>query len=187
MNSEISSDRKLFEDEVIQYLNGLYCYALNLSRNEEEAQDLVQETYERALKSYRQYRLGTNARAWLFAILRNTFLNIRRQAQKNPVKTRFEEQEEIALATIPVTPPLGTDPQKEFLRKLLVKDIKNALNRLPEEFKSAVILCDIEGFSYKEIASVLSVPIGTVRSRIHRGRAYLQKMLYEWQKRYGRK
>ena len=174
-------DRQLFEDEVMRYLDGLYCYALHLARNDEDACDLVQETYARAFKAYRQYELGTNARAWLFTILRNTFLNRIRKAKRSPVKARFEEQEEIASA-IPdsVQPPLGTDPETELIRDEMREDIQAAMSRLPESFRSAVILCDVEGFSYKEISSILDVPVGTVRSRIHRGRAMLQKMLAKW-------
>ncbi|MBN1435052.1 sigma-70 family RNA polymerase sigma factor [Candidatus Fermentibacterales bacterium] len=172
--------RKQFEDEVVQYLDGLYCYALHLTRNDEDACDLVQETYARAFRAYEQYQLGTNARAWLFAILRNTFLNRLRKARRNPVRTHFEEQEELSSAMEPVEPPLGTDPETETIRDEMRRDIRKALSRIPESFRSAVVLCDVEGFSYKEISSILGVPIGTVRSRIHRGRAMLQKMLEKW-------
>lgn len=172
--------REMFEEEVLQYLDGLYGYALHLARNAEDACDLVQETYARAFKAYQQYELGTNARAWLFAILRNTFLNRIRKARRNPVKTHFEQQEEIASVIEAGEPPLGTDPETELIRDQMRQDIQDALPRLPESFRSAVVLCDVEGFSYKEISSVLKVPTGTVRSRIHRGRAMLQKMLARW-------
>ncbi len=171
-----------FEAEVLGFLDGLYGYALHLTRNPDDAADLVQETYARAFRARGQYRLGTNARAWLFAILRNTFLNDRRAAGRSPRtvscewldEVKGEEQEGFAS-------PHSPDPQRRFVTGLMRQDIEKALLALPEEFRSAVVLCDVEEMSYAEIAQVLDIPIGTVRSRIHRGRAILRRSLSEWQ------
>lgn len=171
-----------FEVEVLQYLDGLYGYAIHLTRNPEDASDLVQETYARAFKARSQYRLGTNARAWLFAILRNTFLNDRRAACRSPKTVSCDWLDELAGEDQDgYESPRSPDPQKSFLAGLMREDIERALNRLPEEFRSAVVLCDVEEMSYAEIAQILAIPIGTVRSRIHRGRAILRRLLIEWQ------
>jgi RNA polymerase sigma-70 factor (ECF subfamily) len=176
-----------FEREVLQYLDGLYGYALHLSRNPEDASDLVQETYARAFRARSQYQLGTNARAWLFAILRNTFLNARRADGRAPKTVPCEWIDELAEGDeneLPIQP--SSDPHRCFLNSLLRDDIEKALAELPEEFRSAVVLCDVEEMPYADIADVLGVPIGTVRSRIHRGRAILQKKLRDWNKGGGR-
>lgn len=170
-----------FEEEVLGYLDGLYGYALHLSRNPEDAADLVQETYARAFKAKSQYRLGTNARAWLFAILRNTFLNERRSACRSPRTVSCDWLEELAGEEQEgFASPKGRNPEREYVDSLMREDIEKALLQLPEDFRSAVVLCDVEEMSYAEIAQVLDVPIGTVRSRIHRGRAILKRLLAEW-------
>lgn len=176
----VPADR--FESEVLQYIDGLYGYAIHLTRNPDDASDLVQETYARAFKARSQYRLGTNARAWLFAILRNTFLNDRRSACRSPKTVSCDWLDELAGEDQDgFESPRSPDPQKSFLAGLMREDIESALNRLPEEFRSAVVLCDVEEMSYAEISQILSIPIGTVRSRIHRGRAILRKLLVGWQ------
>jgi RNA polymerase sigma-70 factor (ECF subfamily) len=176
-----------FEKEVLQFLDGLYGYALHLTHNPEDASDLVQETYARAFKARHQFQMGTNARAWLFAILRNTFLNERRAGARAPKTIPCEWIDELGESTDDDIPSQRTpDPQRCFLNDLLRDDIEKALAELPEEFRSAVVLCDVEELSYAEIADVLQVPIGTVRSRIHRGRAILKRMLSEWHSGAGR-
>jgi RNA polymerase sigma-70 factor (ECF subfamily) len=176
-----------FEQEVLQYLDGLYGYALHLTRNPEDASDLVQETYARAFRARSQYSLGTNARAWLFAILRNTFLNVKRADGRSPRTIPCEWIDELAEGDESELPiQRSADPHRCFLNSLLKDDIEKALSELPEEFRSAVVLCDVEEMPYAEIAEVLGVPIGTVRSRIHRGRAILQKKLQDWNKGAGR-
>jgi RNA polymerase sigma-70 factor (ECF subfamily) len=176
-----------FEQEVLQYIDGLYGYALHLTRNPDDASDLVQETYARAFRARSQYELGTNARAWLFAILRNTFLNLRRADGRAPRTVPCEWIDELAEGDDGELPiERSADPHRCFLNDLLREDIDKALAELPEEFRSAVVLCDVEEMPYAEIAEVLGVPIGTVRSRIHRGRGILQKKLHEWKKGSGR-
>jgi len=187
MKAEQPPGRDAFEREVLQYLDGLYGFALHLARNPEDASDLVQETYARAFRARSQYRLGTNARAWLFAILRNTFLNARRADGRAPRTVPCEWIDELPEGEeneLPIRD--SADPHRCFLNDLLREDIEKALAELPEEFRSAVVLCDVEEMSYADIADVLGVPIGTVRSRIHRGRAILQRKLSEWNKGVGR-
>jgi RNA polymerase sigma-70 factor, ECF subfamily len=141
----------------------------------------VQETYARAFRARTQYSLGTNARAWLFAILRNTFLNERRSQGRAPKTVPCDWIDELAEGDESELPVARTaDPQRCFINDLLREDIEKALEKLPEEFRSAVVLCDVEQLPYAEISEVLGVPIGTVRSRIHRGRAILQRLLEEW-------
>ncbi|MFO7950708.1 MAG: sigma-70 family RNA polymerase sigma factor [Candidatus Fermentibacteraceae bacterium] len=188
MAEDGKSRRELFEEEVMEFIDGLYGYALHLTRNPEDACDLVQETYARAFKAQEQYTLGTNARAWLFAILRNTFLNQIRSASRRPKEVQCDWVDELPHHGVEEIRKFGPDPYDQFLNDLLREDIEKALDELPEPFKSAVVLCDVEGFSYKEISEILGVPIGTVRSRIHRGRSHLRKRLERWyEKREGEK
>jgi len=172
--------RREFDREVLQHLDSLYGYALHLSHSAEDAADLVQDTYARAFRSYRQYTLGTNAKAWLFAILRNTFLNQRRSIRRRPPEIHCDWIDELEAGESIEPDRRGPDPYRKFLNDLLREDIARALAELPEDFRSAVVLCDVEGFSYSEIAEILEVPVGTVRSRIHRGRSRLRNMLEEW-------
>ncbi len=177
--------RNQFDEEVLQHLDGLFGYALHLCRNREDASDLVQETYAKALKSASQYSLGTNARAWLFAIMRNTHLNEIRSRSRKPVGLAGEWIEELTRKDVAELRKFGPDPEATFMDRLLRHDIEEALRKLPETFREAVVLCDVQGFSYSEIASTLGVPIGTVRSRIHRGRMILRHLLTDWQKHSG--
>ena len=179
-SEEKQHSRSEFDREVLQHLDSLYGYALHLSHNTEDAADLVQDTYARAFRSFQQYTLGTNAKAWLFAILRNTFLNQRRSIRRRPLEIHCDWIDELAADESVDPDRRGPDPYRRFLNNLLREDIANALARLPEDFRSAVVLCDVDGFSYSEIAEILGVPVGTVRSRIHRGRSRLRKHLEEW-------
>jgi RNA polymerase sigma-70 factor (ECF subfamily) len=172
--------RHEFDREVLQHLDSLYGYALHLSHSSEDAADLVQDTYARAFRSFRQYTLGTNAKAWLFAILRNTFLNQRRSVRRRPPEIHCDWIDELEAGESVEPDSRGPDPYRKFLNDLLREDISRALAELPEDFRSAVVLCDVEGFSYSEIAEILEVPVGTVRSRIHRGRSRLRSLLEEW-------
>lgn len=175
-----SKRRKIFEKEVLCHLDRLYGYAMHLCDNSEDAADLVQDTYLNALKSEKQYSLGTNAGAWLFTIMRNTFLNKLRKRGRKPVGMVGEWIEQIAREDISELKKHGPDPGIKCLDNLLKEDIKRAMDNLPGEFKDAVVLCDVQGFSYSDIASILDIPIGTVRSRIHRGRLLLRHILADW-------
>ena len=172
--------RKEFEREVLDHLDRLYGYALHLTKNTEDASDLVQDTYLNALKSAKQYTLGTNAGAWLFTIMRNTFLNKMRKKKRKPVGMAGEWIDQMAREDVSELKKHGPDPSTKLLDNLLKEDIVKAIDSLPEEFKDAVVLCDVQGFSYADIADILDIPIGTVRSRIHRGRLILRNLLAEW-------
>jgi len=174
------AERSRFEREMLDQLDGLYGYALHLCRNQEDASDLVQETYAKALKSSDQYSLGTNAKAWLFAILRNTHLNEMRSRMRKPVGLAGEWIEELSRKDVSELHRYGPDPGVSFMDNLLGRDIEQALDSLPGTFREAVVLCDVQGMSYAEISQVLDVPIGTVRSRIHRGRMLLRHLLADW-------
>jgi len=175
-----SKRRKEFEQEVLAHLDRLFGYAMHLTKNPEDASDLVQDTYLNALKSEKQYSLGTNAGAWLFTIMRNTFLNKLRKKRRKPVGMAGEWIEQMAREDVAELKKIGPDPSVKFLDSLMEEDIVSAIDTLPDEFREAVVLCDVQGFSYADISSILKIPIGTVRSRIHRGRLILRNLLAEW-------
>src|SRR5688572_25349330 len=158
-----------FETDALSHLDSLYGTALRLARNEADAQDLVQDTYVKAFRARRQFKTGTNLKAWLFTILHNTFRNRRRDSSRDPVEVDSERVELSLQAD-----PHGT-PEGELLRAAMGPDLQAALDALPEAFREAVWLRDVEEFSYADIAKMLGVPVGTVMSRISRGR----RMLYE--------
>jgi RNA polymerase sigma-70 factor, ECF subfamily len=158
-----------FESEALAYINALFSTAVRLTANRADAEDLVQETYLKAFRSAGQFRPGTNLKAWLFTILHNTFLNTRRHAGREILADEADELERVP------QPDTAESPEQILLRKTLGADLQSALDALPESFREAVWLRDVEEFSYAEIAAILRVPIGTVMSRISRGR----RMLYE--------
>ena len=159
-----------FAQEALSYVDSLYGMALRLTRRPADAEDLVQDTYLKAFRSSSQFKRGTNLKAWLFTILHNTFLNLRRHDGRNPVDVDSEVVEQAA----DVTPGLQT-PEQLLTRATLDADLQAALDELPDAFRQAVWLRDVEEFSYAEIAAMMRVPIGTVMSRISRGR----RMLYD--------
>ncbi len=167
--------------EALAYVDALHNLARYLTGNETDAEDLVQETYARALKATRQFTPGTNLKAWLFRILTNTFINSYRRKQTQPEFTELEGVDEFSLYRRMTGAGAASDapnPETELLNSLVDSEVKDALADLPERFRSVVLL-DVEGFSYKEIAEMLGIPIGTVMSRLHRGRKFLQKRLLE--------
>ena len=177
-----------FEQEALSYLNALYRTALRMTKDADDAEDLVQETYIRALRFRHQFRPGTNLKAWLFRILTNTFINLYRRKAARPQFTDVEGLDEYVLYNRMAelqSPSSGSDPEREVLDRVMDTEVKQALDELPEHFRTAVLLADIEGFSYKEIAEILHIPIGTVMSRLHRGRRFLQRRLYEHAKEHG--
>ena len=171
-----------FEEEALAFLNRLYAAALRLTRNSADAEDLVQETYLRAFKSAHQFRPGTNLRGWLFTILHNTHLNQRRDRARDPVEA---DSEVVELA--PNAPNGPATPEDALLRATLDADLREALDELPEAFREAVWLRDVEQFSYDEIARIVRVPIGTVMSRISRGRRLLHDRLVARSDRFARR
>ena len=170
-----------FETEALTFLDALYRTALRMTRSEADAEDLVQETYIKAFRAREQFTPGTNLKAWLFRILTNTFINSYRRRQSQPEFTELDDVDEFSLyrrmSDLKTSSNAG-DPESEFLNGLVDTEVKDALAELPEKFRSVVLL-DVEGFSYKEIAEMLDIPIGTVMSRLHRGRKFLQKRLYD--------
>jgi RNA polymerase sigma-70 factor (ECF subfamily) len=170
-----------FESEALSFLDALYRTGLRMTRSEAEAEDLVQETYIRAFRFREQFRPGTNLKAWLFRILTNTFINQYRRKAARPETTVLDDVEESILYRHmrDVSPGSSSpDPEAELIDKTISSEVKDALEALPEKFRTTVLL-DVEGFSYKEIAGMLDIPIGTVMSRLHRGRKFLQKRLYD--------
>ena len=184
----LMADRATFEEQAMPFMPALYAAAMRMTRNAADAEDLVQETYLRAYRGFEGFRDGTNLKAWLYRILTNTFINTYRAKKRRPVESGIEEADDWAIyqrvgGLEAVSANLT--PEKEVLDALPDEDVKAALESIPEQFRIAVILCDIEEFSYKEIAEILDVPIGTVMSRIHRGRKLLQKRLWDHAAEHG--
>lgn len=168
--------RASFEREALVHLDSLYRVALRLTGNVADAEDLVQEAVLRAYRSWEQYTPGTNARGWLITILRNLFINEYRRRSRHPETVDVDTIEPFA-----VFPEIqDEDPQATFFDSIVDDEVLRALDQLPEVFKEAVMLSDVEGLSYEEIAQVLGVPVGTVKSRLFRGRRMLQSRLYEY-------
>jgi RNA polymerase sigma-70 factor, ECF subfamily len=168
-----------FEQEAMPLLPGLYSAAYRLTRNAADAEDLVQETYLRAFRSFHQFEPGTNLKAWLYRILTNTFINTYRKRQREPQTISDDEVEDWYLYSKMTEEGFEPSAEASVLESIPDEDVQEALASLPEQFRIAVLLADVEGFSYKEIADITGVPIGTVMSRLHRGRKALEKRLWD--------
>ena len=185
LNTHIKSDKeKEFLEEAVPHMNFLYSFARHLTGNPNDADDLVQDTFLKAYKFWDKYEKGTNIRAWLFRIMKNSYINRYRKEVKEPNLVDFDEIQEFYTSLKEVTND-EQDLEAKIFSGILDDDVSKALDSLPPDFKTVVILCDIEGLSYEEIADFIDIPVGTVRSRLHRGRKMLQSQLFDYAKQKG--
>lgn len=175
-----------FEKEAMVHTDALYRSALRMTKNPSDAEDLVQETLLKAYRSFDRFETGTNAKAWLFKIMTNTFINNYRSKQKEAASVSFDDVDDSVMhSQMSVQLAEGGDPERDFYNKIIDRDIVEAVEKLPEEFRLVVVLAFNEGFAYQEIADILGIQVGTVKSRLHRGRKMLQKLLWEYAKERG--
>ncbi|HEX2039158.1 MAG TPA: sigma-70 family RNA polymerase sigma factor [Acidimicrobiales bacterium] len=177
------AEQATFADVAMEHMPSLYTAALRMTRNPAEAEDLVQETYLKAYRAFGSFQAGTNLKAWLYRILTNTFINAYRAKKRRPEQADVEDVEDLylyhRLGGLEAA-AAGRSAEEEVLERFTDDEVKEAIESLPEQFRLAVLLADVEGFTYKEIAQILDIPIGTVMSRLHRGRRALQKRLYDF-------
>jgi RNA polymerase sigma-70 factor (ECF subfamily) len=177
------ADPARFSEQAMEHMAALYSAAMRMTRNPSDAEDLVQETYLKAYRAFGSFQEGTNLKAWLYKILTNTFINTYRAKKRRPDQTELDEVEDLylfrRLGGLEAV-AAGRSAEEEVLDSITDAEVKAAVEALPEGFRLAVLLADVEGFSYKEIAEILDIPIGTVMSRLHRGRKSLQKTLHEF-------
>lgn len=176
------ADQENFAEDTSEFMGSLYTAALRMTRNPSDAQDLVQETYLKAYRGYAGFEAGTNLKAWLYRILTNTFINTYRSRARRPEETELDDVEELYLFRRLGNREdgIGRSAEDEALSWITDDEVKAALESLSESFRMTVLLADVEGFSYKEIAEIMDVPIGTVMSRLHRGRRALEKALHDF-------
>ena len=180
--------RENFTHDAMQHAPQLFSTAMRMTRNRSDAEDLVQETFIKAWRSFATYQQGTNLRAWLFRIMTNTYINKYNAQQRKPAETELDDVEELflykRLGSVDQS-QLSQSAEDQMLSLFTDDEVKKALEELPDQFRIPVLMSDVEGFSYKEIAEILEIPLGTVMSRLHRGRKSMQKMLYEYAKGRG--
>lgn len=176
--------QKDFDDEIIPHMDALYNFALRLTTDPNDAEDLVQDTIVKAYRFFSSYEKGTNAKAWMFRILKNSFINNYRKTSKKPSQVDYDEVSSY-YESIRAERTETSDLENLMFREMMDDDLSTALKRLPEDFRTVVLLCDVEGYTYEEIANMLDVPIGTIRSRLHRGRNLLKTELLEYAKKRG--
>jgi RNA polymerase sigma-70 factor, ECF subfamily len=177
------AERDVFAEQAMQYAPQLYSAALRMTRNQADAEDLVQDTYLRGFRSFHTFTEGTNLRAWLFRILTNAYINTYRAKQRRPIESELGDVEELYLYRrlgSMETAAASMSAEEQFLDLFTDDEVKRALEDLPENFRLPVLLADVDGFAYKEIAEILDIPVGTVMSRLHRGRKAMQRALYEF-------
>jgi len=182
----VTERQKEFSELIQPHLSSLYSTALRMTRNQNDAEDLVQDTLFKAFRALDQYQKNTNFRAWVFRILVNTFITAYRKAIKQPQKISYDDMEEFFLyKRLDETTSLQESSKEDFLENFFDDDVKEALENLPYQFRLVVLLCDVEGFSYNEIANIIDAPLGTVMSRLYRGRKLLQRYLWNYAKKRG--
>jgi RNA polymerase sigma-70 factor (ECF subfamily) len=177
------ADQEHFAEQAMPFMGSLYSAALRMTRNPSDAEDLVQETYLKAYRAFASFQEGTNLKSWLYKILTNTFINSYRSRRRRPAETDLEDVEDLYLYRRLgglEGAAAGRSAEDEVLDQFSEAEVKAAVEALPETFRLVVVLSDVEGFSYKEIAEILDIPIGTVMSRLHRGRKALQKTLHKF-------
>jgi len=170
---------RIFDNEFLPFIDSMYNFAFRLTFDEDDAKDLVQETYLKAFRFINSFQEGTNAKAWLFRILKNSFINDFRKKSKEPVKVDYQEVETYYNSD-DVNRPITSDLRVESLQDMIGDEVSIALNCLAVDFRTVIILCDLEGFTYEEMAKILDIPIGTVRSRLHRARNLLKVKLHTY-------
>jgi RNA polymerase sigma-70 factor (ECF subfamily) len=173
-----------FNEEIIPHLDALYNFGLRLTSDPNDAEDLVQDTIVKAYRFFSSYEKGTNAKAWLFRILKNSYINNYRKKSKKPQEVDYDEVATF-YETIRAERTETSDLEDKMFRELIDDDISKALDEIPEDFRTVVLLCDVEDFTYEEIANMLDVPIGTIRSRLHRGRNLLKAQLMDYASKRG--
>ena len=182
------SAQEQFTTDAMQYAPQLFSTALRMTRSRSDAEDLVQETYIKGWRSFHTFQEGTNLRAWLFRIMTNTYINKYNAQKRKGTEVELDDVEELflykRLGSIDQS-QLSSSAEDQMLELFTDDEVKNALEELPEDFRIPVLLSDVDGFSYKEISEMLEIPIGTVMSRLHRGRKAMQKMLYEYARERG--
>jgi RNA polymerase sigma-70 factor (ECF subfamily) len=181
-DSRVKTDerRKAFDAETIPHMDALYRTALRMTKNVNDAEDLVQETYVKAYRFWEKFEPGSNARAWLFKIMTNVFINEYRSKSRSPMAVNVDDLDDNFLYGQLASTTPDDNPEKQLFAKIFDDDVKRAIENLPEDFRMVVILSFIEGFSYQEIAEIADLQLGTVKSRLHRGRKLLQKELLDY-------
>jgi len=178
MTTDAIDLRDLFEEQAMPYIDQLYAAAMRMTRNPSDAQDLVQETFVKSFAAFKQFEQGTNLKAWLYRILTNTFINTYRKKQREPYQGTIDDLEDWQLGGAESTTAMASrSAEAEAIDHLPDSAVKDALQSIPEDFRLAVYFADVEGFSYQEIAEIMKTPIGTVMSRLHRGRRLLRDLL----------
>ncbi len=176
--------RDIFDNEFMPHINSMYNFGYRLTLDRDDAKDLVQDTYLKAYRFIESFQKGTNAKAWLFRILKNSFINDYRKKSKEPSKVDYQEVETYYNSE-EVDRQITPDLRVESLKDMIGDEISNALNALDVDFRTVIILCDLEGFKYEEMAKILDIPIGTVRSRLHRARNLLKEKLKSYAQSMG--
>ncbi len=184
--SEVEKYR-IFDKEFMPHVDSMYNFAFRLTNDEDDANDLMQDTFMKAFRFINSFQEGTNSKAWLFRILKNSFINDYRKKSKEPSKVDYQEVETVYNSTEDAEYESTTDLRIEAVQDLIGDEVAMALNGLPVDFRTVIILCDIEGFTYEEMAKILDIPIGTVRSRLHRARNLLKEKLRSYAKSMGYK